>query len=89
MSLSDFKMENPLGLPILPHLRRQISSRIGDYSGKTSSLYLRQAQQSLSLGYNKKKNLLFFYDGSPSGIESSYFFVDTHSKGTGDVNPSE
>ena len=41
MSLGDFKMENPLGLPILPHLRRQISSRIGDYSGKTSSLYLR------------------------------------------------
>jgi hypothetical protein len=52
MSLSDFKMENPLGLPILPHLRRQISSRIGDYSGKTSSLVLRQARQSLSLGTN-------------------------------------
>ena len=34
MSRSDFNMENPLGLPILPHLRRQISSRIGDYSAK-------------------------------------------------------
>ena len=53
MPLSHFLMENPLGLPILPHLRRQISSRIGDYSAKTSSLYLRQARQSLSLGENQ------------------------------------
>ena len=58
MPLSDFLMENPLGLPILPHLRRQISSRIGDYSGKTSSLYLRQARQSLSLGSNFQDGLL-------------------------------
>jgi len=44
---------NPLGLPISPHNRRQMSSRIGDYSGKTSSLVLRQARQSLNLGqYN-------------------------------------
>ena len=50
MSIANLRMENPLGLPILPHLRRQISSRIGGNSGKTSSLYLRQARQSLSLG---------------------------------------
>jgi len=52
MLLAHLKMENPLGSPILPHLRRQISSRIGDYSGKTSSLYLRQTRQSLKLGHN-------------------------------------
>ena len=61
MPLGDFLMENPLGLPSLPHLRRQISSRIGDYSGKTSSLYLRQARQSLSLGY--------IYMGSPGSMD--------------------
>jgi hypothetical protein len=32
-----FKICNPSGLPISPHLRCQISSRIGDYSEKTSS----------------------------------------------------
>jgi len=53
MSLGDFQMENPLGLPSLPHLRRQISSRIGDFSGKTSSLYLRQVRQSLCLEKEK------------------------------------
>ena len=53
MSLADFKLKNPLGLPSLPYLRRQISSRIGDYSRKTSSLYLQQARQSLSLGVTK------------------------------------
>ena len=57
MLLADLKMENPLGSPILPHLRRQISSRIGDYSSKTSSLYLRQARQSLSLGGNLRTRL--------------------------------
>jgi len=41
MLLGDFTVENPLGLPILPYLRRQIFSRIGDDSGKTSSWVLR------------------------------------------------
>jgi hypothetical protein len=41
-----------MGLPILPHLRRQMPYRIGDYSGTTSSLYLRQAQQPLNLGFS-------------------------------------
>jgi len=60
MLLAHLKMENPLGSPILPYLRRQISSRIGDYSGKTSSLYLRQARQSLSLGSGMARPLVFF-----------------------------
>ena len=50
MSLGDFNMENPSGLPILPHLRRQISSRIGDYSAKTSSLYLQASSTIAQLG---------------------------------------
>ena len=45
-----FKIWNPSGLPISPHLRRQMPSRIGDYSEKTSSLYLRQPRQLLNLG---------------------------------------
>jgi len=40
MRFSAGKMENPSGLPILPHLWRQMPSRIVDYSGKPSSLYL-------------------------------------------------
>jgi len=54
---------NKSGLPILPHLLRQMPSRIGDYSGTTSSpaergfryaqlAYLRQPRQSLKLGYS-------------------------------------
>jgi hypothetical protein len=39
-----------LGLPILTHLLRQMSLRIVDYSGTTSSLHLRQPRQSLNLG---------------------------------------
>ena len=38
------------GLPILPHLRCQMPFRIGNYSGATSSLQLRQPRQSLNLG---------------------------------------
>jgi len=34
-----------VGLPILPHLLRQMPSRIVDYSGTESSLYLRQPRQ--------------------------------------------
>jgi hypothetical protein len=63
MLLADLKMENPLGSPILPHLRRQISYRTGDCSGKTSSLYLRQARQSLSLGVNKMIKADIYFDG--------------------------
>jgi hypothetical protein len=37
-------------LPILPHLLRQMPFRIGDYSGITSSLYLRKPRQSIDLG---------------------------------------
>ena len=70
MSLSDFKMENQLGLPILPHPRRQMSSRIGDYSGKTSSLYLRQAQLSLSLGIKEASKLPYRKPGMVLEIRS-------------------
>ena len=42
-------------LPISPQLQRQMPSRIGDDSETASSLYLRQPQQSLSLG-----NYIFF-----------------------------
>jgi len=45
-----FKIYNPSGLPILPHLLRQMPFRIADYSGKASSLHIRQARQSLNLG---------------------------------------
>jgi len=38
-----------VGLPVLPHLLRQMPSRIVDYSGTESSLYLRQLRQSLNL----------------------------------------
>ena len=41
-----------MGLPILPHLLRQMPSHIVDYSGTTSSLHLRQPRQSLNLGKN-------------------------------------
>jgi hypothetical protein len=49
------KIQNPSGLPILPHLRRQMASRIGYYSETPSSLYLRQARQSLRLGEGEKE----------------------------------
>ena len=48
-------------MPISPHLLRQMSSRIVDYSGTTSSLYLRQPLQSLNLGekeLNMKEKLI-------------------------------
>jgi len=64
MLLADFKLENPLGSPILPHLRRQMASRIGDYSGKPSSLYLRQTRQSLGWYFSNNRffgALGFFY----------------------------
>ena len=44
-------------MPILPHLRRQMSPRIGIYSEKTSSLYLRQPRQSLNLGIRQPGHL--------------------------------
>ena len=50
-----------MGLSNLPHLPgrgifepRQMSSRIGGYSGKTSSLYPWQVRQSINLGCIKK-----------------------------------
>ena len=46
-----------MGLPILPHLLRQMTSRIVHYSGTTSSLYLRQPRQSLKLG----TRILYFF----------------------------
>jgi hypothetical protein len=46
-----FKILNPAGLLILPHLLRQMPSRIGDYSGTPSFFYLRQPIQSLNLGH--------------------------------------
>ena len=54
-----FKIWNPAGLPILPHLRRQMPSGIGDYCPTTSSLYLRQPRQSLTLGL--KCFLIYLY----------------------------
>jgi len=54
-----------LGLPILPHLQRQMPSRIVNYSGTTSSLYLRQPRQSLNSGM---KNELFNNSDSPSQV---------------------
>jgi hypothetical protein len=62
-----------MGLPILPHLLRQMPSRIVDYSGTTSSLYLRQPRQSLNLGitgpesgYDQKNTSLQYQDTPPS-----------------------
>jgi hypothetical protein len=43
-----------MGLPILPHIRRQKPIRIVHYSGTASSLYLRQPRQSLKLGYREE-----------------------------------
>ena len=56
-----FKIENPSGLPILPHLLRQMPFRIADYSEATSSLNMRQPRQSLNLRFNWliQENLLF------------------------------
>ena len=48
-------------MPTSPHLLRQMSSRIVDYNGTTSSLYLRQPLQSLNLGekeLNMKEKLI-------------------------------
>jgi hypothetical protein len=46
-----FKLRpNKSGLPIIPYLLCQMPSRIADYSGTASSLYLRQPRQSLILG---------------------------------------
>ena len=48
MSIWILKIWNPLGLPILPHLRRQMSSCIDHYSRTTPSLYLQQPRQSIN-----------------------------------------
>ena len=48
-----------LGLPTSPHLRPQTPSRIGDFSGKASFLYLRQARQSPGLGSIDAENVWF------------------------------
>jgi hypothetical protein len=48
------KIENPLGLMILPHLGRQMPSRIGDTSAQSSSLYPRQALPTFSLNHTKE-----------------------------------
>ena len=53
------KFETLKRLPILPHLRRQMPSRIDHYNGKASSLYMRQPRQSLKLG--PKLSVLNFY----------------------------
>ena len=45
-----FKIKNPSGLPILPHLRGQMMLRIDTYSATPSSLYMRQPRQSLNIG---------------------------------------
>lgn len=46
-------IQNPLGFPSSPHLRRQMPSRIEDYNGTTFSLYMSQIQKSLRLGMSK------------------------------------
>ena len=43
-----------MGLPISPHLLRQMRYRINDYSGIAFSLYMRQPRQSLNLGLNNE-----------------------------------
>ena len=45
-----------MGLPILPHLQRQVLSRIDHYSETASSLYMRQPRQSIRLGYKITSN---------------------------------
>jgi len=59
-----------MGLPILPHLLRQMPSRIVDYSGTTSSLYMRQPQQSFSLG---NRNFEFYLLPNNMSIFKSLF----------------
>jgi len=50
-----FKILNPAGLPISPHLLRQMRYRINDYSGNSFSLYMRQPRQSFNLGSTNKR----------------------------------
>ena len=68
MPISAPKLGNPPGLPILPHRRRQMASRIGGYSGKPSSLYLRQARQSLNLGVTMSETLKDYVRVAKPGI---------------------
>ena len=87
MSLANLRMENPLGLPILPHLRRQISSCIGDYSGKPSSLYLRQARQSLSLGVTLAMLFVwpFFFPSTCPALEAGELLVVANRNAQGSI----
>jgi len=50
-----FKILNPTGLTISPHLLRQMRYRINDYSGNAFSLYMRQPRQLFNLGSTNKR----------------------------------